>query len=26
VIFAVLWFTGIWLARKWEGEPGAPAV
>lgn len=18
-IFAVLWFTGIWLARKWEG-------
>lgn len=25
-IFAVLWFTGIWLARKWEGERGAPVV
>ena len=21
-IFAALWFTGIWLARKWEREPG----
>ena len=21
VIFAALWFTGIWLARKWEREP-----
>jgi hypothetical protein len=21
VIFAALWFTGIWLARKWEPEP-----
>lgn len=20
-IFAALWFTGIWLARKWEREP-----
>jgi len=26
VIFALLWFTGIWLARKWEGERGAPVV
>ena len=25
-IFAALWFTGIWLARKWEREPGPPAV
>jgi Protein of unknown function (DUF4233) len=25
-IFAVLWFTGIWLARKWEREPGPSAV
>jgi hypothetical protein len=22
-IFTLLWFTGIWLARKWEGERGA---
>jgi hypothetical protein len=22
-IFAALWFTGIWLGRKWEGTPGA---
>jgi hypothetical protein len=21
VIFAALWFTGIWLGRKWEREP-----
>jgi hypothetical protein len=26
VIFALLWFTGIWLARKWEGERGAPVA
>ena len=26
VIFAALWFTGIWLARKWEREPGPTAV
>jgi Protein of unknown function (DUF4233) len=26
VIFAALWFTGIWLARKWEREPGPSAV
>jgi hypothetical protein len=25
-IFAALWFTGIWLARKWEREPGPTAV
>jgi hypothetical protein len=25
-IFAVLWFTGIWLARKWERQPGPSAV
>ena len=25
-IFAALWFTAIWLARKWEGGSGAPAV
>jgi Protein of unknown function (DUF4233) len=25
-IFAALWFTGIWLARKWEREPGPSAV
>jgi hypothetical protein len=25
VIFAALWITGIWLARKWEGG-GAPAA
>jgi hypothetical protein len=24
VIFAALWFTGIWLGRKWE-RPAAPA-
>jgi hypothetical protein len=24
-IFAALWITGIWLARKWEGG-GAPAA
>jgi Protein of unknown function (DUF4233) len=26
VIFTALWFTGIWLARKWEREPGPTAV
>jgi hypothetical protein len=27
VIFAALWFTGIWLARKWEsGERGTPVA
>ena len=26
VIFTALWFTGIWLARKWEREPGPSAV
>ena len=25
-IFTALWFTGIWLARKWEREPGPTAV
>jgi hypothetical protein len=25
-IFVVLWFTGIWLARKWERQPGPSAV
>jgi hypothetical protein len=25
-IFTALWFTGIWLARKWEREPGPSAV
>jgi hypothetical protein len=24
VIFAALWVTGIWLARKWEGSTPAP--
>jgi hypothetical protein len=24
VVFALLWFTGIWLARKWEGSPARP--
>jgi len=24
-IFTVLWFTGIWLARKWEGGVDATA-
>lgn len=25
-VFAALWFTGIWLGRKWEpGPPPAPA-
>jgi hypothetical protein len=23
-IFAALWFTGIWLGRKWESNPPAP--
>ena len=23
VIFAALWFTGIWLGRKWERPPAA---
>jgi hypothetical protein len=22
-IFAALWFTGIWLGRKWERDPGS---
>ena len=26
VIFTALWFTGIWLARKWEGQHGPTAV
>lgn len=25
VIFAALWFTGIWLGRKWERDGVAPA-
>jgi cytochrome bd-type quinol oxidase subunit 1 len=25
-IFTALWFTGIWLARKWEREPGPTPV
>jgi hypothetical protein len=24
VIFAALWFTGIWLGRKWEQDPQSP--
>ncbi|HEY0935662.1 MAG TPA: DUF4233 domain-containing protein [Trebonia sp.] len=23
-IFAALWFTGIWLGRKWERDPVSP--
>jgi Protein of unknown function (DUF4233) len=26
VIFAALWFTGIWLGRKWEHADGAPGA
>ena len=26
VIFTALWFTGIWLARKWEAEPTSRPV
>jgi hypothetical protein len=25
VIFAALWFTGIWLGRKWEHDEAKPA-
>ena len=25
-IFAALWFTGIWLGRKWEQPEAAPGV
>ena len=25
VIFALLWFTGIWLGRKWERDGVSPA-
>ena len=25
VIFAALWFTGIWLGRKWERDEAKPA-
>jgi hypothetical protein len=25
-IFTALWFTGIWLARKWESGERAPAA
>ena len=24
VIFAALWFTGIWLGRKWERDGRSP--
>jgi hypothetical protein len=25
-IFAALWFTGIWLGRKWERDPVSPGT
>jgi hypothetical protein len=25
-IFAALWFTGIWLGRKWEGDGVSPGA